>query len=201
MKKVKKSRCHCTQSVKDVEHEAMNALIAVIDAMDPETRRHSCHVAEYALLLAQELKLPFKEIETIYYGALLHDIGKIGISPDILKKRTRLTVKEFALIMQHPTKGANIVSQITDFKPFVHIVLYHHERFDGSGYPEGLKGKKIPFNARLVALVDAYDAMTSKRSYRQAKGREKALDEIIKSTPSQFDPELVKAFVRVVKNF
>jgi putative nucleotidyltransferase with HDIG domain len=190
----------CVFKFKQSQHEAINGMLAVIQALDPYTRDHSLNVANYALLLAEELKLPSSQINIIHYGALFHDIGKIGTSPEILKKRGPLSSAEYALIKDHPAKGVTIISQFSEFKPLIPIIKSHHERFDGSGYPDGLKGDDIPFNARLVAVVDIYDAITTNRVYRKAQERKRALDEIIKNTPKQFDPEIVKAFVRVIKN-
>ncbi len=190
----------CVFKFKQSQHEAINGMLAVIQALDPYTRDHSRNVANYALLLAEELNLASSQINIIHYGALFHDIGKIGISPEILRKQGPLSTTEYALIKDHPSKGVNIISQFSEFKPLIPIIRSHHERFDGSGYPDGLKGKDIPFNARLVAIVDAYDAITTNRAYRKAQERKRAMDEIIKNTPKQFDPEIVKAFARVVKN-
>lgn len=190
----------CLLKLKQSQHELMNCLIAIIEALDPYTRDHSRNVANYALLLAEELNLPPAEIQMMHYAGLFHDIGKIGIAPDILKKQSALTDAEYAIIQEHPIKGANIIAQISDFAPIVTIILHHHEHMDGKGYPEGLKGEEIPLGSRLIAVVDAYDAITTNRAYRKAQGRAKALEVIKKATPDQFDPEIVQAFLKVAKN-
>lgn len=186
--------------LKQFRYESVSAMVAVIEALDYYTRDHSKNVANYALLLAEELKLAPAQIQVIYYGALFHDIGKIGVSFEILQKPGKLTADEYDIMKQHPGKGAKILGTISDFQEYVPIALYHHEMFSGGGYPEGLVGQKIPFNARLVAIVDAYDAITTNRSYRKAQGCRTAIDVIVKNTPKQFDPEIVDAFVRVEKN-
>lgn len=189
------------QSKKLLRQELVNGLIAIIDALDPYTRKHSINVASYAQQFARALKLSPRHILRIYYGALFHDIGKIGISPEILRKHGTLKPYEYKLIMQHPVKGAKIMSQFSTFKTLVPIIKHHHEQFNGNGYPDGLKGKKIPFDARLVAIVDTYDAITSKRTYRKALGKRMALAEICNHTPQQFDPELVDVFIRIAKKW
>jgi putative nucleotidyltransferase with HDIG domain len=181
-------------------HEAINAMLAVLEAFDSYTLNHSKNVANYALLLAEELSLPSDEIESIYYGAMFHDIGKIGIPLSILCKEGELSPEEYELIKSHPLRGVAILEQFSDFRGIIEIVRHHHERFDGSGYPAGLAGKSIPFGARLVAVVDAYDAITTNRSYRNAQVKQQAIGLIQHDTPAQFDPEIVEAFVRMAKN-
>lgn len=191
----------CASKLKQTKHEIINGMIAVIQALDPYTRDHSRNVANYALSLAAELKLTQEQITQIYYGALFHDIGKIGISPDILKKQGPLTLQEYELIKDHPAKGAHIIAQFSQFHDLAPLILHHHENFDGSGYPQKLKGYDIPLGARIIAVVDAYDALTTNRPYRKAQTTVKALAEIIKNRSTQFDPEIVQAFEHVVKHF
>lgn len=186
--------------IRQYKHETINAISAVIEALDTYTRDHSRNVANYALLLAEELHLSPAEIETIYYGALFHDIGKIGISLSILRKKGPLSDEEYEIIKEHPAKGVAILSHVTDFKEYLPIIMHHHEMFKGGGYPDGLIGEQIPFGARLVAVVDAYDAITTNRAYRKAQGCKTAIDVIVKNTPQQFDPKIVEAFVNVEKN-
>jgi putative nucleotidyltransferase with HDIG domain len=181
-------------------HEAINAMLAVIESFDLYTLNHSKNVANYALLLAEELNLSLDAVEKIYYGAMFHDIGKIGIPLSILSKEGELSPKEYEIIKSHPLRGVTILEQFSDFKDVIEIVRHHHEHFDGSGYPVGLVGKSIPLGARLVAVVDAYDAITTNRSYRNAQVKQQAIDLIQRDTPAQFDPEIVAAFVRVAKN-
>jgi putative nucleotidyltransferase with HDIG domain len=190
----------CDKLRKQCKHEAINAMIAVIDGLDEYTCKHSKNTANYALLLAEELKLAAHDIEIIYYAALFHDIGKIGISPAILQKESALTPEEYEIIKEHPVKGAKILENFSEFIELLPIVKHHHEMFAGAGYPEGLVGDAIPFGARLIAVVDAYDAITTNRAYRKAQELRSAIDLIVQKTPEQFDPEIVEAFVRIEKN-
>jgi len=187
-------------SIRQGRYESINGMISVIEALDSYTRNHSKNVANYALLLAEELSLPPQIIEHVYYGALFHDIGKIGIPISIIHKQSKLTDSEYNIIKHHPEKGALILSNFSIFSDIIPIVLHHHEHFDGSGYPDGLKAEKIPLGARLVAIVDAYDALTTNRSYHKAQHGGEAIEIIKKSSPDQFDPDLVKAFVEVEKH-
>ncbi len=190
----------CLYHLKRYQQEIMHGMIAVIEALDPYTCDHSRNVANYALLLAEELKLPADQIQIMHYAGLFHDVGKIGIPPEILKKQGPLTDQEYVIVKQHPQKGAHIMSQFSDFQSVVPIILHHHEHFDGSGYPDGLKGDAIPLGARLVAIVDTYDALTTNRCYRKAQESQSALEVISKNSGTQFDPVMVDAFMRVAKN-
>jgi len=172
----------CCYNVKQRRYEAINGMIAVIEALDPYTRDHSKNVANYALLLAEELKLSPQKIEEVYYGALFHDVGKVGIPLSILHKTEELTADEYEVMKEHPKKGAKILECFSDFKKIVPIVLCHHEMYGGGGYPDGIAGEKIPFEARLVAVVDAYDAITTNRAYRRAQGCKTAIEVIIKTS-------------------
>jgi len=182
------------------KYEAINGMIAVIEALDEYTRDHSKNTANYALLLAESMELPAQQIQDIYYGALFHDIGKIGIPIEILRKQASLTDQEYEIIKQHPVKGDAILKHFADFEPIAQFVRHHHERYGGGGYPDGLKGDDIPFGARLICVVDAYDALTTNRSYRKAQGGKTAIEEIKDNTPEQFDPEIVKVFAKIEKN-
>lgn len=186
--------------IQQLLQETINCMIAVTEAFDNYTRDHAYNVARYAQLLAQELNLSKQQSELIYYGGLFHDIGKIGIAPEIIKKRGPLTKKERIIIEQHPEKGAHIISQISSFAPFVPLILYHHEHFDGSGYPEGLKAYDIPLGARIIAVADTFDAITTTRPYRKAQNRKKAIAEITKNAEKQFDPDIVAAFIKIAKD-
>jgi putative nucleotidyltransferase with HDIG domain len=182
------------------KYEAINGMIAVIEALDEYTRDHSKNTANYALLLAEAMELPASQVQDIYYGALFHDVGKIGIPIEILRKQESLTDEEYEIIKQHPVKGNEILKHFADFEPIAQFVRHHHERFGGGGYPDGLKGDDIPLGARLICVVDAYDALTTNRSYRKAQGGKTAIEEIKDHTPEQFDPEIVKVFEKVEKN-
>jgi len=189
----------CLFKLRQLRHDMVTSLVAVIHALDPYTRDHSLNVANYALVFAEALNMPPAHVQLMHYAGLFHDLGKIGISPDILRKQGRLTKCEYDLIKEHPTKGANIIEPLSEFASLVPIILHHHERMDGKGYPGGLAGDQIPLGARLIAIVDAYDALTTNRSYRTAQGKQRALAVLRKATPGQFDPDLMKVFLRVAK--
>ena len=178
--------------------DTIRALAAAIDAKDPYTKGHSERVAEISVGLAQELNLPGRDIENIEYTALLHDIGKIGIDDRILGKETSLTSQEFDRIKEHPAIGANIIEPVDFLKNSYEAIYHHHERYNGKGYPEGLKGKEIPLEARIFALCDAYDAMGSDRPYRKKLDKDKILKELKDQSDKQFDPEVVKALISIL---
>ena len=136
--------------------------------------------------------------DSLYYTALLHDVGKIGVDDAILRKPGRLNAEEYAAIKQHTVTGSKILSQITSMRELMYGARYHHERWDGSGYPEGLKGKEIPLNARIIAVADAYDAMSSNRSYREAMSQQRVRAEIIAGTGTQFWPTAAEAMVELI---
>lgn len=168
--------------------ETAEALATAIDAKDAYTHGHSTRVADYSRRLAEATGLSEKECEEVYFGALLHDVGKIGIPDTIIQKTGRLTDAEFGAIKQHPVIGRQILSSIGK-SPYLRIAAnYHHERYDGKGYPEGLKGEDIPRLARIISVADAYDAMTSKRSYRDPLPQLKVREELVKGLGTQFDP-------------
>jgi HD-GYP domain-containing protein (c-di-GMP phosphodiesterase class II)/HAMP domain-containing protein len=179
---------------------AVRALANSLDAKDPYTRGHSERVALYSLEIGRKMNLSPDELKTLHIGALLHDIGKIGISESIINKTSRLTEEEFDLIRTHPVRGASIIEPAKFLKNKVPLIRYHHERFDGQGYPEGLKGDGIPMLARIVCVADSYDAMTSKRAYREPMGREAAMKELIKCSGSQFDAKVVTSFLEVLSD-
>ncbi|MHB8842049.1 MAG: HD-GYP domain-containing protein [Candidatus Aquicultor sp.] len=176
------------------------ALSKAIEAKDPYTRGHSGNVAQLSADLASHLGLNKTDIERAYIGGLLHDIGKIGIPGAILKKPASLTDEEFATIKEHPYKGLEITQPIDALINVSDIVIYHHERFDGRGYPLGLGGENIPLLARIAALADAFDAMTSDRPYRRGMPVEKALADIEQNKGTQFDPTLAAHFITMVQN-
>ena len=172
------------------------ALAATVDAKDHHTYGHSRKVSKYATDIAKALGCSEEEITTIRAAALLHDIGKIGISDRLLKKTEPLTPKEWEPIRNHPNLGVAILKHVDGLKDCLAAVQYHHERYDGTGYPRGLKGNNIPLDARIMAVADAYDAMTSTRPYRRLKyTHEQALYELERAAGTQFDPKIVKAFV------
>lgn len=179
--------------VKEKAHQdTIRALINSLEAKDEYTRGHSDRVTEYAMVIGQKLRFDHDELTRLYYGAILHDIGKIGISEDILNNPLSLCRDEFDCMKKHPEIGATIVSSIDYLKNIAPSILYHHERFDGSGYPKGLKGTEIPLHARIIAITDALDAMSSTRTYRNSLTEDKTIREIIHCAGTQFDPDLVK---------
>lgn len=178
---------------------SLKALTNSIDAKDQYTRGHSERVALISRWIAEQLKetwpLSEKEIHYIYLAGLLHDIGKIGVAETVLRKQGKLTDEERAVILAHPRIGASILSEIPQMREIIPGVLYHHERYDGQGYPEGLSGQDIPISARIIALADSFDAMTSRRVYRDAMSIRRALTEVEKGLGSQFDPVVARAFL------
>ena len=175
----------------------LEALISALDAREHETLRHSKRVSEYTLLVARSLGIPRTELVDIARGSLLHDIGKIGISDNILLKPAKLTEDEWTEIRKHPEIGHSIINKIDFLAGAAEMVLQHHERFDGTGYPQKLKGDQILFPARIFALVDTFDAMTSDRPYRKALTYQDARKEISHCCGTQFDPEIVKCFLDI----
>lgn len=179
--------------------DTIRTLAATIDAKDPYTHGHSERVSQMALQLAKRLGFAESEIEYLEYAAILHDIGKIGIEDRILGKKDKLTDAEYEKVKEHPVIGANIMESIEFLKRCSQTVLHHHERFDGRGYPYGIKGEEIPKPARLLAIIDAYDAMNSDRPYRKKLSVEDILKELEQEAGKQFDPIMVEAFISLLK--
>ena len=178
--------------------DTIRALAAAIDAKDPYTKGHSERVAKMSLIIAQELNLSGREIENIEYTALLHDIGKIGIADNILGKVSSLTNKEFDKIKEHTVMGAKIIEPVDFLKNSYKSIYHHHEKYNGKGYPDGLKSEDIPLLARIIAVADAYDAMGSDRPYRKKLNKDKILKELKDQSGKQFDPEVVKVLISVL---
>jgi HD-GYP domain-containing protein (c-di-GMP phosphodiesterase class II) len=187
------SRTHKSM-VEDVKN-TIKALAAAIDARDPYTRDHSQGVVQYSLMCGRSLSLSRSRLEVIEYAGILHDVGKIGISDAILTKPGPLTDQEYAAIRKHPIISANIISGIPFLEPVRDIVLHHHERYNGSGYPEGLTGEDIPLGSRILAVADALDAMTTDRPYRARMPQDRAVIELRKYSGKQFCPLAVDAFL------
>jgi putative nucleotidyltransferase with HDIG domain len=180
----------------------LRALVTALDARDEETQGHSLRVVKYTLKLADLMGLKDEDhLKVLEYGALLHDIGKIGIPDAILKKPGKLTAQEWDVMRTHPTMGYKILHRIEFLEDASQIVLHHHEKWDGSGYPDGLRGTDIPLGGRIFACVDTVDAMTSERPYRGALTFEQASDELSKYSGIQFDKEVVEAFHSVPLEF
>lgn len=180
--------------------ETIQMLRYTVEAKDTYIRGHSDRVSAYSVLIGQELGLYDKDIATLRIGGLFHDIGKIGISDTILLKPSKLTDEEYNELKKHPSIGKQIVSTSSIFRDIVPIIYSHHERFDGNGYPQKLKGDQISFLARIVSVADAFDAMTSKRSYRDEMDLEYVKNQIKEGTGTQFDPEVANVMLNILEN-
>ena len=180
--------------------EMVQTLARTIDAKDSYTHDHADRARKYSKLIGKKLGLPDAMIRHIEYAALMHDIGKIGIDEHILRKPGQLTPEEREIIKKHPSIGNRIISPVEFLSPVAPMVLYHQEWFNGQGYPEGLAGEEIPLGARIVAVIDAYDAMTSDRPYRKALPMKVATDELKKNAGTQFDPKVVKSFLEILED-
>lgn len=185
------------KDLKELFYKTIKSISFALDAKDPYTHGHSLRVTLYSLILANELNLDDTLLEEIETAGLLHDIGKIGIPQNILCKPGKLTDEEFEIMKSHPVQGEKMITNIKKLKIIANWLKTHHERWDGRGYPSGLKGEEIPISARIIALADTYDAMTSTRSYRVALTHEIAIEEIKKCSGSQFDPTLAELFVKL----
>lgn len=187
------------KELKEVYQGLIVSFVNALDAKSPWTKGHSVRVTRYAVATAKELGLKESDTEPLNTAALLHDIGKIGTYDTVLDKPGKLTDEEFALVKMHPGKGADILSPVRQFQPILPIIRHHHERLDGRGYPDGLKGDEIPFLARIIHVADSFDAMTADRPYRKAPGREYAISELKKHSGQQFDPDAAEAFIRYLE--
>ena len=175
----------------------LGALSNALDVRDSETEGHARRVVQYLELVAEELGVPASERAVLLRGALLHDVGKIGVPDEVLRKRGPLSTAEWSTMRRHPSYGARIVGGIPYLDAVARIIRHHHERWDGQGYPDGLRGEEIPLGARMFAVADAFDAMTSDRPYRKALDPMSARAEIVLSSGTQFDPRVVDAFMRL----
>jgi len=175
----------------------LDAMVSAIESRDCETKHHCRRVQAYAILLGQKLGLSADELMDMSYGALLHDVGKIGVPDSILLKPGKLTEDEWNVMRSHTRIGYQMIARIKFLKGAAAIVAHHHERWDGNGYPSGLAGESIPLGARIFAVIDTYDAITSKRPYKEALSIQHARDEIARCSGTQFDPRVVDAFLRI----
>ena len=180
--------------------ESIQVLRETVEAKDSYTKGHSDRVSAYSVLLGEKLGLSNEDIRTLQVGGWFHDIGKIGVSDEIISKPGKLTDDEFSEIKMHPEIGKHILSNATLFNNIIPIVLHHHERYDGKGYPSGLKGNKIPDLVRIVTIADAFDAMTSTRSYRPALEIDVVKEEIRKNRGTQFDEKYADVFLDILEN-
>lgn len=176
------------EKLEKISMQIMTALSGAIDAKDTYTKGHSIRVAEYSKEIARRAGLSEKEQDDIYMIGLLHDVGKIGVPDAIINKPAKLTDEEYAIIKQHPGMGAEILKNITEFPMLGTGAKWHHERYDGKGYPDGISSEEIPMEARIIAIADAYDAMSSRRSYRDVLPQTQVRGEVEKGKGTQFDP-------------
>lgn len=180
--------------------DSIETLRHTIEAKDIYTRGHSDRVAEISVLIGKRLGLSDEDIRTLHVGGLFHDIGKIGVPDSILQKDGKLTDEEFDQIKQHPNIGVHILSNSSIFDDILPIVKHHHEKFDGTGYPDKLSGENIPYLARIAAVADSFDAMSSKRAYRDSLPLEKIISEFMRCRGTQFDPNIDDIFIDILEN-
>lgn len=180
--------------------DTIGILRQTVEAKDPYTRGHSDRVSEFSVLIGKKMGLDDETLHTLKIGGLFHDIGKIGIPDSILLKESKLSDEEYSQIKNHPTIGAHMLGDAAVFKDIIPIVKHHHERFDGRGYPSQLADENIPFIARIAAVADTFDAMTSKRTYRDALPLSVVKEEIEKCSGTQFDPKIAKVFLDILNN-
>ncbi|MBQ2803869.1 MAG: HD-GYP domain-containing protein, partial [Lachnospiraceae bacterium] len=181
---------------------AMQTIISIchaVEAKDPYTNEHSLRVARYVKMIAQELGWDEEKQRNIYVASLMHDIGKIGVPDEILKKPDHLTDEESKIIKRHPEIGYSIMKDFNAIENAAEGVLYHHERYDGKGYPRQLKGEQIPLYGRIIAVADAFDAMNSNRIYRQAGQKEYIVEQIRNGIGTQFDPKIAEIFLKLIE--
>lgn len=200
IKRMNDELSHTYERLEKAYLDSIQTLRYTVEAKDPYTRGHSDRVAEYSVLIGEKLNLSDNDIKTLRVGGLFHDIGKIGIPDSILLKEAKLTDDEYSEIKNHPSIGAHILCNAEVFKDIIPIVKHHHERFDGNGYPGQLKGSDIPYFARIAAVADTFDAMTSKRTYRDALPLDVVKSEIERCSGTQFDPEIAKVFLDILNN-
>ena len=201
MKTIKKINEELKEKNNELEKaylESIETLRYTVEAKDSYTRGHSDRVSEYSVLIGKHLGLPEEDLKILRIGGLFHDIGKIGVPDALLLKEGKLTDDEYSEIKNHPSIGKQILSNATIFKDMIPIVYYHHEKYDGTGYPERLKGREIPYFARITAVADTFDAMTSNRSYRKALPLDVVRAEIERCSGSQFDPDIAKVFLDIL---
>ncbi len=185
--------------MRDVYLSTVTALATSIDAKDPYTKGHSDRVNKYSIQMARELNMTEDQVEMLQYMSILHDIGKIGIKDVVLNKPGKLTEEEYEEIKKHSEVGHKIISEIKYLAKGADVVRHHHEMYDGNGYPDGLSKGDIPLGARIVAVADAFDAMTTDRPYREAMPKEEAIEELKRCSGTQFDPKVTEAFIGVLE--
>ncbi|MBO5173820.1 MAG: HD-GYP domain-containing protein [Eubacterium sp.] len=184
----------------DIVNQSLETFAHAIDAKDQNTNGHSQRVAIYSAEIAKRMGMSDEEQEQIYYMGMLHDIGKIGIPDAILKKPGKLTEEEMQIIRNHPTIGGEILKDFTAIQGISDGARYHHERYDGNGYNEGLKGEEIPLAARIICVADSYDTMSSKRVYKELHEENYILSELDQCSGKQFDPQIVPFMIEMIKD-
>lgn len=186
------------EKLERISMQIVTALSGAIDAKDTYTNGHSTRVADYSARIARRAGLSKEAQDDIYMMGLLHDVGKIGMPDAIINKPAKLTEEEYAVIKNHPVMGARILKNITEFPKLITGARWHHERYDGKGYPDGISGEDIPLEARIIAIADAYDAMSSRRSYRGVLPQEKVRAEVEKGKGTQFDPVFAEIMLAMI---
>jgi putative two-component system response regulator len=197
--RLRREKAALSKRLRDNMMTVIDTLATTLEARDPYTHGHSHRVGEYACWVAEELGYSQDELQTLRHGGILHDIGKIAVREEVLNKPGRLTAEEYDHIKIHPSVGYNILKQIGELEPILPIVLSHHERIDGQGYPHSLPGGEIPINARITAIADTFDALTSNRPYRDGMPLEKAIAVLESVKDTQLDAEFVDIFVQKVR--
>jgi len=183
----------------EILFECFRAIISTLEEKDSYTHGHSIRVSEYSVLMAHELGLDDQEVREVELSALFHDIGKIGVPDSVLLKPARLSRAEFEIMKSHPVRSARILEKVSSLHNLIPGIKHHHERFDGLGYPDGLRGEHIPLFARIILIADTFDAMTSTRPYRLALDKEVAFQELRHCSGTQFDPLLVDTFISAMR--
>ena len=203
MREIKEINEKLSNTYKQLEQaymESIQTLRYTVEAKDTYTRGHSDRVSEYSVLIGEALGLPEDDIKKLKLGGLFHDIGKIGVPDSILQKEGKLSDDEYSEIKNHPSIGAHILSTASIFQDILPIVKHHHERYDGKGYPSQLAGENIPYLARITAVADTFDAMTTKRSYRDSLPLDYVISEFERCKGTQFDPKIAEVFLDILKN-
>lgn len=200
IKRINEELANANEKLERAYLDTVQTLRYTVEAKDPYTRGHSDRVSAFSVLLGKELGVSSEDLKTLEIGGLFHDIGKIGIPDSILLKEAKLTDDEYSQIKNHPSIGAHILCNAIVFQNILPIVKHHHERYDGNGYPSKLVGEQIPYLARIAAVADSFDAMTSKRTYRNAMLIEDVKQEIKRCSGTQFDPNIAEAFLNILNN-
>lgn len=200
IKKINEELKNTNEKLEKAYLESIQTLRFTVEAKDSYTRGHSDRVSEYSVLIGKRLNLSEEDLKILKIGGLFHDIGKIGVPDSILLKESKLTDDEYSEIKNHPSIGSHILSTASIFQDIIPIVKHHHEKYDGHGYPSQLKGNDIPYFARIAAIADSFDAMTSRRTYRDSLPIETVIAEFERCKGSQFDPELTDIFLDILNN-